>query len=434
MGESVLTGHRGTLSSGFQRVDGVLTCRGLSLEELAAGFGTPLYVYDIEGVVDRVHRFQTAFEDVPFLLAYSVKANGSLAILNRIGAMGAGADIVSLGELHRAIRAGIPPERIVFAGVGKTERELVAALQAGIHAFHVESAGELELLAEVAERLGLVAPVSLRVNPDVDSKAAHAYTRTGHAASKFGIPATDAEALYLDRGDDPRLRFLGVDVHIGSQIVESEPYLRALETVLGIVDRVAEAGTELEYLDLGGGFGIGYQGEAGLDLEALAEAVVPEIEARGLRLVLEPGRAIVGESGILLTRVLYTKVSGGKHFVVTDGAMNDLLRPSHYGGFHRIVPVRDRESDGLVVADVVGPICETGDFLARDREIALPEPGDLLAVGEAGAYGFAMASNYNSRLRPAEVMVENGRALLIRSRETFDALLADEEIPSKKSS
>ncbi|MEX0856435.1 MAG: diaminopimelate decarboxylase, partial [Gemmatimonadota bacterium] len=378
MGAGVLTavGEEGRLPSGFERVDGALTCRGVALEEVAARFGTPLYVYDVAGVEARVRRFQRAFSGIEFLLAYAAKANGSLALLNRIAALGAGADIVSHGELFRALRAGVPADRIVFAGVGKREEELVAGLEAGILAFHVESAGELALLAEVAGRMGKSAPLSLRVNPDIDSPTPHAYTRTGHAASKFGIPLGEAEALYREHFGDPRLDFRGIAVHIGSQIVEPEPYLNALDAVLGIVDRLTADGLTLGYLDLGGGFGVGYDGEEGFDLDRLTEAVTSRLLPRGLRLILEPGRAIVGESGILLTRVLFVKQAGGKTFVVTDGGMTELLRPSHYGGFHRIVPVRDRAGAPAVVSDIVGPICETGDFLALDRPLPLPEPGD----------------------------------------------------------
>ena len=416
-------------SPGFEWVDSVLSCRGFSLEKLAGDFGTPLYVYDVEGIEERVRRVQAAFAGVPTLVAYSVKANGSLALLNRIGALGAGADIVSLGELHRALRAGIPADHIVFAGVGKTEEELEAGLEAGIRSFHVESRGELDLLSEVARRLGVRAPVGLRVNPDVSSGVGHEYIRTGHARSKFGIPANEAEHLYLSRADDPGLDFRGVDVHIGSQILEVGPFLRALSAVLDMVDRLIEGGVHLRYVDLGGGFGVGYDGEPGFDLEAFAHGVVPRLEQRGLSLVVEPGRSIVAEAGMLLTKVLFVKEAPGKTFVVTDGGMTDLVRPSLYGGFHRVTPVRWREGAREVEADVVGPVCESGDFLARDRSIRLPEPGDVLAVETAGAYGFTMASNYNARRRPAEVMIEGGRPVLIRSRETFDDLMRGEVIP-----
>jgi diaminopimelate decarboxylase len=403
----------------------------VSLDEVAERFGTPVYVYDTRGIEERVSGFVRAFEEIPFLLAYSVKANGSLAILNRIAALGAGADIVSLGELARAVRAGVPADRIVFSGVGKTEEELIAGLDAGIHAFHVESAQELEMLSELGAQRGVVAPVSLRVNPDVHSPTPHEYTRTGHAASKFGISTSEAEALYRSGAEDPHLQFRGIGVHIGSQIIEVDPYVEALDLVLNVVDRLSEVGVQLDYVDLGGGFGVGYEAEAGLDLNRLSAQVIPRIRQRNLRLILEPGRSIVGEAGVLLTRVLYVKRADGKTFIVADGGMTELLRPSHYGGFHRITPVRHREGTAPVLADVVGPVCETGDFLARDREILLPEAGDVLAVETAGAYGFSMASNYNARRRPAEVMIEDGEVRLIRRRETAEDLMRGEEIPAR---
>lgn len=418
---------------GFTRKGAVLHCRDLSLEALAERFGTPLYLYDSEGIAAGVRAFQSAFQGVDFLLAYSVKANGNLAILDRIRALGAGADIVSGGELHRALTAGIPSERIVFAGVGKSEEEMASALKAGIYAFHVESAGELRLLESVAARLDLIAPVGIRVNPDVVSPTPHEYTRTGHAASKFGIPVEQALELYRRAREYPHLNLRGIDVHIGSQIVEVAPYLEALDAVLAMVDELGAEGLVFEYLDLGGGFGVGYEGEAGLPLDALARAVVPRLASRGLRLLVEPGRSVVGPAGALLTRVRFRKRSGGKTFVITDGGMTELLRPSHYGGWHRIESVTRRDDAPVAPVDVVGPVCETGDFLARDREMSVSEPGDLLAVGMAGAYGFAMASNYNARLRPAEVMVEEGQAHLIRRRETLDDLLRGEVIPPRTS-
>jgi diaminopimelate decarboxylase len=428
VGEGLLSA-REVLAPGFPRVSGVLHCRGHSLEALATRFGTPLYVYDAEGLADRVRLFQEAFRDIDFLLAYSVKANGNLAVLHRMGVLGAGSDIVSLGELHRALRAGIPAERIVFAGVGKTTRELEAGLDAGIHAFHVESRGELERLEAVAARRGERAPVGLRVNPDVTADTPHEYTRTGHAASKFGIPVEEAVELYRWAAERPSLHLRGIDVHIGSQIVRLEPYLQALEAVLGVADRLRGEGIEFEYVDLGGGFGVGYEGEPGLPLHELASEVISRLVPRGLRLILEPGRSVAGEAGVLLTRVEYVKAAGEKTFVITDGGMTELLRPSHYGGWHRIAPVRTRSGAAVRRVDIVGPVCETGDFLARDRDLPLPEPGDVLAVGTAGAYGFTMASNYNARRRPAEVLVEGDRAHLVRPRETLEDLIAGEEIP-----
>ena len=398
---------------------------------MADRFGTPLYVYDAGAIEERITRFVEAFAGIPLLLAYSVKANGSLALLNRIASLDAGADIVSLGELRRAVRAGVLPDRIVFSGVGKTEEELVAGLDAGIHAFHVESAQELALLSQLASDRNVVAPVSLRVNPDVRSPTPHEYTSTGYASSKFGISVSEAESLYLSRAADPHLDFRGIGVHIGSQIVEVAPYITALDTVLGVLDRLMAADVPLGYVDLGGGFGVGYQGESGLDLEALSAQVVPRVRERNLRLVLEPGRSIVGEAGLMLTRVLYVKEAAGKTFIIVDAGMTELLRPSHYRAFHRITPVRLREGTTPVLADIVGPVCETGDFLARDRELPLPEPGDVLAVETAGAYGFSMASNYNARRRPAEVMIDRGEALLIRCRETPEDLMLGEVIPAR---
>ncbi len=425
----------------FPRVDGVLRA-GLgadapSLEALAEEHGTPLYVYDADAIAARVRAYQEAFGQessdraggAGFLLAYSVKANGNLAVLNRVGALGAGADIVSGGELARALAAGIPAERIVFAGVGKTEAEMRSALEAGILAFHVESAGELEALERVAREVGIPAPVGIRVNPDIETNTPHAYTRTGHAATKFGIAVAEAMALYRRTAGSPWIRLRGIDVHIGSQIVEVEPYRRALDTVLRIVDELSAEGIALEYLDLGGGFGVGYDGSPGLTPAELASVVLPPLRDRGLRLVLEPGRSIAGEAGVLLTRVLYVKVAGGKTFAITDAGMTELLRPSHYDGWHRIVPVRERAGAPQAPVEIVGPVCETGDFLARGREMPVPEPGELLAVATAGAYGFSMASNYNARLRPAELLVEGGAAHLVRRRETVDDLMRGESIP-----
>jgi diaminopimelate decarboxylase len=414
---------------GFPRREGVLHCREQDLGVLAERWGTPLYVYDGQGIRERVEAFQRAFQEVDFLLAYSVKANGNLAVLNRIGALGGGADIVSLGELHRALRAGIPAERIVFAGVGKTEEEMEAALKAGILSFHVESAGELQALEGVAARVGRPAPVGIRVNPDILVDTPHEYTRTGHAASKFGVALEDAMVLYRRAHASPHLEVRGVDVHIGSQILEVEPYLEALDTVLAKVARLAAQGVPVGYLDLGGGFGVGYGGDPGLPVEALAREIVPRLRGTGLRLLLEPGRSVVGEAGILLTRVLYVKRAGGKTFVITDGGMTELLRPSHYGGWHQVLPVHLRPSAPVEPVDVVGPVCESGDFLALDRPLPLPRPGDLLAVATAGAYGFTMASNYNARRRPAEVLVEGAAVHLVRRRETLDDLLRGEEIP-----
>ncbi len=401
----------------------------LPLNELAERFDTPLYVYDLQEVDRRCQAFHTAFRDVDFLLAYSVKANGNLAVLRRLASLGSGADIVSGGELHRCLAAGMPAERIYFAGVGKRRDEMVAGLEAGIGAFHVESAGELSLLGEVARASGATAPVGIRVNPDILSPTFHEYTRTGHAASKFGVPMDEARDLFRWAWKHPSLDLRGAVVHIGSQILDPAPYLNAQRSILQIVRDLKSEGIELEYADLGGGFGVGYQGDPGLDPGEVAALLLPELAPTGLRLLLEPGRSIVGEAGILLVRVLYVKRSGGKVFVVTDGGMTELLRPSHYGGFHRVEPVEEASDRPTEEVDVVGPVCESGDFLARERALPLPEPGEVLAVRTAGAYGFTMASNYNSRCRPAEVVVDGTRVHLARRRESLDDLIQGESIP-----
>lgn len=414
------------MTESFPRVDGELRCGDVPLSGLADRFGTPLYVYDIRHVERRIRVFQEAFAGVDHLLAYSVKANGNLAILRRLAALGCGADITSSGELYRATRAGIDPGSIVFAGVGKTAGEMREALTKGIYGFNVESAGELERLDAVAAEMGVRAPFAIRVNPDVLSPTPHEYTATGHAETKFGVPLPHAAELYRWACARPHLLARGIDVHIGSQIVDPAPYLQALEGVLGLVGDLRAAGMELEYLDIGGGYGISYDAGPSLDVHELAGEVVPRVRRAGLRLVLEPGRSVVGDAGVLLTRVQYVK-RAGKVFVIIDAGMSELIRPSHYGGYHEIERVEAREARPSETVDVVGPICETGDFLARDREIELPEPGELLAIRTVGAYGFTMASNYNGRLRAAECMVDGGRATLIRRRETLADLVRGEE-------
>ena len=422
MGTSVLTDP-------FPRVDGELRGGAFRLSELAERFGTPLYVYDIEYVASCYHAFTGAFREADHLVAYSVKANGNLAILHRLGRLGAGADIVSLGELHRALRAGIPPERILYAGVGKTKLELQEGLRAGIHAFNVESRGELERLDLVASGLGVVAPFAVRVNPDILSPTPHEYTRTGHAASKFGVPVDEAFDLYDWARGRPHLHARGIDVHIGSQILDPVPYLDALTCMVDMVGPLRRAGDRLEFVDLGGGYGVPYREETRLSPEDLASRILPLIRPLDIRLVLEPGRFIVGEAGVLLTRVEYVKRVGSKVFVVVDGGMSELIRPSHYGGYHAIELVKLPGLRPVEEVDVVGPICESGDFLARSRPLEVPEAGKLLAVRTAGAYGFAMASNYNARRRPAEVVVESDRVHLVRARETIEDLVRGEVIP-----
>ncbi|MYI06847.1 MAG: diaminopimelate decarboxylase [Gemmatimonadetes bacterium] len=429
MGESLLTPARPP----FPRLGGVLHCGPLALDDLAEEHGTPLYVYHGDRALERLRTLRAAFGEGPpgpinpgLLVAYSVKANPNLALLRLFAWAGAGADIVSGGDLYCALTAGFPPERIVFAGVGKTRDEMCYGLEAGIRSFHVESAQELEVLAEVAAELGRPAPLAIRINPDVHSPT-HEFTRTGHAAAKFGVSPDEAFALYARARAHPMLRPVGVDVHIGSQLREGGPFLRALDVMLAVAGRVrAELGIELEYADLGGGFGIA-DAEAGeLDVRALGREVASRLRGSALGLIVEPGRFLVGDAGVLVTRVLYLKRSGGKTFVVTDAGMTELIRPSHYGGVHEVTPVRDDGHGGVEVVDVVGPVCEQGDFLARERRLPLPSPGALLCVHQAGAYGFTMASNYNSRPRPAEVLVHDGRATLVRRRERYSDLIRGE--------
>ena len=409
----------------FPRVDGVLHCEQVPVPDLVARWGTPLYVYSANAIRSRYGELEQALAPVPHLIAYSVKANGNLGVLRTLADMGAGADIVSGGELHRALLAGIPPGRIVFSGVGKTMNELAAALRAGIYAFNVESDGELNALSDLACAMGVEARIALRVNPDIESPTPHAYTRTGHAASKFGIAAERARDLYCIAAKMPGIAVRGIDVHIGSQITQAEPFRQALQYVLGLAHDLRQYDVGLEFLDLGGGLGISYGDEPGLSAAEWAEEIVPAVAETGLRLVIEPGRFLVGEAGVLLARVVYCKEGGGKRFVITDAGMNDLLRPSHYSGWHAVEPAVE-EGRPKVHADIVGPICETGDFLALDREIEKPRQGELLAIHTVGAYGFSMASQYNQRMRPAEVLVDGADARLVRRRETLEDLVAAE--------
>ncbi len=426
MGPRVLTAE-GQL---FPRLGGVLHCGSHSLEALAQEHDTPLYVYDGDRALERLGAVHAAFAGVDLLVAYSVKANPNLALLKLLAGAGAGADIVSGGELYCALEAGIAPDRIVFAGVGKTGSEMRYALESDIRGFHVESPQELEVLASVADEAEVQAPVAVRVNPDVDSPT-HEFTRTGHAAAKFGVSPRTALELYRRIAGHSGLHAVGVDVHIGSQVREPGPFLRALDVVLEVAERACrETGAPLEYVDLGGGFGIEDAVGGEIDLRRLGREVAARIVdtadrsfGRPLTLIVEPGRFLVGDAGVLLTRVLYVKRSGGKTFVVTDAGMTELIRPSHYGGEHEIVPVRQDGQGGPEEVDIVGPVCEQGDFLARERRLPLPRPGALLCVQQAGAYAFAMASNYNSRPRPAEVLVHGGRATLVRRRERYSDLV-----------
>jgi diaminopimelate decarboxylase len=410
----------------FHYKQGKLYCEGVAAKDIVAAHGTPLYVYSRASIEQRYRELDSAFSGVERLIAYSVKANGNLSILRTLAAVGAGADIVSGGELHRARLAGIPADRIVFSGVGKTITELAAGLEAGIYGFNVESEGELWQLSQLATTMNVRAPIAIRVNPDIETRTPHHYTRTGHKDTKFGIPMSDAPRLYRLAGTLGGLHVKGIDVHIGSQILDVEPYKLALQKVLELAELLRSEGHRLEYVDLGGGFGVSYDGETATPARAFAEALMPDLRRSGVRLVLEPGRYIMAPSGVLLTRVITVKESASKSFVITDAGMNDLLRPSHYESYHHIAGAELHPERDHMRADVVGPICETGDFLGLDRDMERVLDGELLVVGSAGAYGFAMASNYNARPRPGEVMVDGETFSLIRKRESYEDLVRGE--------
>ncbi|MCC7384008.1 MAG: diaminopimelate decarboxylase [Deltaproteobacteria bacterium] len=406
----------------------VLRAEEVDLADIAERAGTPTYVYS-RATLERHYRvFDEAFAGHPHLICYSVKANTSRAVLRLLGSLGSGADIVSGGELERVIAAGIPADRVVFSGVGKTAAEMRRALEVGIRAFNVESEPELETLDLVAAALGVVAPVSLRVNPDVDPKT-HPYIATGLAESKFGIPIAEAPRLAERARALESVRLVGLDCHIGSQLTSIEPLLEALGSILALADVLKHAGHPIHDLDLGGGLGIPYSDEVPPLPAELGARVRARLRGRDELLILEPGRVIVGNAGILLTRLLYVKRTPGKTFYVVDAAMNDLVRPALYGAHHEIWPARRRPGNPRVVADVVGPICESSDVLAAGRELEEAQPGDLLAVMSAGAYGFSMASTYNSRPLAAEVMVSGDRFEVIRCRQTIGELMGTESVP-----
>lgn len=407
---------------------GILRAEDVSLPELAAAVDTPTYVYSSATIERHYQVFDQAFAGHPHLVCYSVKANSSRAVLATMARLGAGADIVSGGELLRARAAGIPPERMVFSGVGKTVKEMQAALDAKIRAFNVESEPELELLGHVAKARGQVAPVSLRVNPDVDAET-HPYISTGLKKSKFGVPIGEALRIAQRMRAEEGVRLVGIDCHIGSQLTSMKPILEALDSVLRLVDQLRAAGHPIEDVDLGGGIGIPYNGETPPHPAEVGQAVVERMRGRPESLILEPGRVIVGNAGLLLTRVLYVKTTPTKTFVIVDAAMNDLLRPALYGAHHEIWPVVRRPGASETMVDLVGPVCESADAFAKDRLMPLPEPGDLLAILSAGAYGFVMASTYNSRPLAAEVMVQGARWHLARPRQLVEEISAGESLP-----
>ena len=409
--------------SALERVAGELRLEGASLEEIARRFGTPCYVYSRAAIEQAFRDFDEGLAGLDHLVCYAVKASSNLAILDLLARAGAGFDIVSGGELARVLAAGGRADRVIFSGVGKTDAEMRAALEAGIKCFNVESEPELERLDAVAAALGKRAPVALRINPDVDART-HPYISTGMAGNKFGIPHARAIGAYRHAARLAHLRVVGIGCHIGSQILETAPLDEALERVLELAQALAAEGFAIEHLDVGGGLGIRYrEDERAPDVRAYCRALARRLSGRAMQVLLEPGRAIVGAAGILLTRVEYLKLDKAKRFAIVDASMSELLRPALYESWHEIVPVREAPGREGAHYDVVGPVCESSDVLGLDRSLAVA-PGDLLAILAAGAYGMAMSSNYNSRPRPCEVLVDRGEALEIRARETTQSLYA----------
>ncbi|MGE7990753.1 diaminopimelate decarboxylase [Pseudomonas sp. NPDC089554] len=409
----------------FNYRDGELFAEGVALSAIAERFGTPTYVYSRAHIEAQYRSYADALEGTESLVCFAVKANSNLGVLNVLARLGAGFDIVSGGELERVLAAGGRADRVVFSGVGKTREDMRRALEVGVHCFNVESTDELERLQVVAAEMGKVAPVSLRVNPDVDA-GTHPYISTGLKENKFGIAIADAEAIYVRAAQLPNLDVVGVDCHIGSQLTTVDPFLDALDRLLDLVDRLADCGIHLRHLDLGGGVGVRYRDEQPPLVADYIKAIRERVGSRDLALVFEPGRYIVANAGVLLTRVEYLKHTEHKDFAIIDAAMNDLIRPALYQAWMGVSAVKPREGQGRTY-DLVGPICETGDFLAKERELNLAE-GDLLAVQSAGAYGFVMSSNYNTRGRCAEVLVDGDQAFEVRRRETIAELFAGESL------
>ena len=409
----------------FHPNNGQLCAESVPLNEIAKRFGTPCYVYSRAALESALDEFLVELEGIDAQVCYAVKANSNLAVLNVFARRGAGFDIVSAGELQRALAAGADPRKIVFSGVGKTREEMIFALQTGILCFNIESAPELERLNEVAGSLGVRAPISLRVNPNVDAKT-HPYISTGLKENKFGVAYDDALSIYRRAASLPHIDVTGIDCHIGSQLLDPSPFEEALDKLLLLVDQLASAGISLHHIDLGGGLGIRYRDDEAPSVKSYLQPLLRKLTGRPLKILLEPGRRLVGNTGLLLTRVEYLKPGEIKNFAIVDAAMNDLARPALYDAWHDIVPVCPRDSEPRNW-EIVGPICESGDFLGHNRPLAI-EPGDLLAILSAGAYGMAMSSNYNTRPRAAEVMVDGDKAFLVRRREAIEDLYALESL------
>ncbi|MBT3195125.1 MAG: diaminopimelate decarboxylase [Candidatus Ruthia sp.] len=408
----------------FSYQNQTLHAESVAITDLMATYGSPLYVYSRRDIENNWREFDTAFGDHPHLVCYAVKANSNLAVLNVLAKIGAGFDIVSQGELERVLAAGGQASRCVFSGVAKTAKEIKRALEVGVRCFNVESASELDRIESVARSLNTQAPISIRVNPNVDAKT-HPYISTGLKENKFGVDIDDAIGLYQHAQNSEYLDVQGLDCHIGSQITEVSPFLDALDKVLALVGQLNDNGIDITHLDLGGGVGIVYDDEQTIDIQAYIDAVIAKVGK--IEIILEPGRAIVGNAGVFITKVEFLKKNSEHSFAIVDGAMNDLLRPSFYNAYHRVLPISENSNGTQASWDLVGPICETGDFLAKGRELSLSQ-GDYLALMSAGAYGFTMSSNYNSRPRVAEVMVSGNQHHLVRERETIQDLFNKEHI------
>ncbi|MCX7988282.1 MAG: diaminopimelate decarboxylase [Thermodesulfovibrio sp.] len=413
----------------FAYKNGELYAEDVPVMEIIKEFGTPIYIYSYATLIRHIRAYEEAFCEVPHIICYAVKANSNLAILNLFAQLGLGADIVSGGELFRALKAGIKPYKIVFAGVGKSEEEIEYALKNDILMFNVESEAELNKINEIAKKLRKKAHVALRVNPDIDPKT-HKYIATGLKTSKFGIPIEKALEYYKLAKSMTNIEVIGIHKHIGSQITDTKAYVEALSKIISLYDKLAKFDVKIDYLDIGGGLGITYKDEEPPNPKDLANALIPLLKKKRGKIIIEPGRSIVGNAGILVTKVLYTKETENKNFLIIDAGMNDLIRPTLYGSYHEIQPVIPKNRN-KIKADIVGPICESGDFLAKEREIEKLSPGEYLAVMSAGAYGFAMSSNYNSRPRAAEVLVKGDRYALIRKRETYKDLIRNEILPEE---
>ena len=408
----------------FNYKDGDLYAEDVRISDIAEQYGTPLYVYSQATLVRNINTIQEAFSGIDHLTCYSVKANSNASLLTIMAEYGLGADIVSGGELYRSLRAGIPAKHIVYSGVGKTESEIRYGLESGILMFNIESESELHVIDRIAGEMGLVAPIAFRINPEVDPKT-HPYIATGLKTSKFGIPHSEALRLYRKASEMAHVEIIGIDAHIGSQLIDITPFKEAAERLSDLIDEIRGIGIDLSIIDIGGGLGIQYHHEDPPNPVDWAQMIIPAIKHTGCRLIIEPGRYLIGNAGILITKVLYIKTNGDKTFVIVDAGMNDIGRPSLYGSYHGIIPIKERKAEKKIV-DIVGPICESGDFIAKDREISMPEEGDYLAVLSTGAYGVSMASNYNSRPTAAEIIANHDTIKMVARRETYSDIISRE--------